>query len=135
MTRLITHVTQLAKFQQIVSELQAGLSWKEQQGDPLFCPGALVKIPDLNSGLTYSLWESPYPLFYSHLWQCEEQNWMYESITFVTSLGLLLLTLLANSASLRLRPTCSSYSCEPLRELKLPFGLPTKAKFLNLGPK
>jgi hypothetical protein len=61
----VFHTTQLAKFQQILSELEQD----EPRGDsyPLFCPGdmVLVKLPHSSCGLSEAPWEGPYPVLLS----------------------------------------------------------------------
>jgi hypothetical protein len=59
-TNLVSHITQLAKFQQVLSEVGR----EEPQGLSLaaFCPGdlILIKLPHDPQGLSNSPWEGPY---------------------------------------------------------------------------
>jgi hypothetical protein len=62
---LLSPTTQLAKFQQILSEL----GQDELRGDSSspFCPGnmVLVKLPHVSRGLSEAPWEGPYPVLLS----------------------------------------------------------------------
>jgi hypothetical protein len=46
--RLTSHITQLAKFQQILTELYQGISHAPSSSPPTFCPGDLVLIKILH---------------------------------------------------------------------------------------
>jgi hypothetical protein len=65
--QLISHVTQLAKFQQTLSELKQATPRKDIKGLPLFCPVdlVLIKSPNPTLDLNIPLWEGPYPVILS----------------------------------------------------------------------
>jgi hypothetical protein len=65
--QLISHVTQLANFQQTLSESKQTTPREDIKGPPLFCPGELVliKSPNLTQDLNNPLWEGPYPVILS----------------------------------------------------------------------
>jgi hypothetical protein len=68
-TQLISHVTQLAKFQQALSEIKQTTLREDIKEPPLFCPGDLVLIKSPNPcwDLNTPLWEGPYPVILSTL--------------------------------------------------------------------
>jgi hypothetical protein len=51
--QLISHVTQLAKFQQALLEIKQATPREDIKGPPLFCPGdlVLIKSPNLTKDL------------------------------------------------------------------------------------
>jgi hypothetical protein len=63
-TNLVSHITQLAKFQQVLSEVGK----EDPQGLSLaaFCPGELVliKLPHNSWDLSEAPWEGPYLVLY-----------------------------------------------------------------------
>jgi hypothetical protein len=65
--QLISHVTQLAKFQQTLSEIKQATPREDIKGPPLFCPGdlVLIKPPNPTWDLDTLLWEGPYPVILS----------------------------------------------------------------------
>jgi hypothetical protein len=64
---LISHITQLAKFQQALSEIKQATPKEDMKGPSLFCPGdlVLIKSPNPTWHLNTPLWEGPYPVILS----------------------------------------------------------------------
>jgi hypothetical protein len=67
--QLISHVTQLAKFQQTLSEIKQATPREDIKEPPFFCPGdlVLIKSPNPTWDLNNPLWEGPYPVILSTL--------------------------------------------------------------------
>jgi hypothetical protein len=67
--QLISHVTQLAKFQLALSEIKQATPREDIKGPPLFCLGdlVLIKSPKPIRDLNTLLWEGPYPVILSTL--------------------------------------------------------------------
>jgi hypothetical protein len=65
--QLISHVTQLAKFQQALSEIKQANPREDIKGPPLFCPGnlVLIKSPNPTRDLNTPPLEGPYPVILS----------------------------------------------------------------------
>jgi hypothetical protein len=67
--QLISHVTQLAKFQQALSEIKQATPREDIKGPPPFCPGdlGLIMSPNPTRDLNTPLREGPYPVILSTL--------------------------------------------------------------------
>jgi hypothetical protein len=67
--QLISHVIELAKFQQVLSEIRQGIPRENIQEHPLFYPRdlVLIKSPDPNQKLEKPPWEGSYPVILSTL--------------------------------------------------------------------
>jgi hypothetical protein len=65
--QLISHVSQLAKFQQTLLKIKQAIPREDIKGPPLFCPGdlVLIKSPNPTQDLKTLLWEEPYPVILS----------------------------------------------------------------------
>jgi hypothetical protein len=81
--QLISHVTQLSKFQQTLSEIKQATPREDIKGPPLFCPGdlVLVKSPNPTQDLTPLSGRGHIQLFCLLQWQCERLAWIPGSIT------------------------------------------------------
>jgi hypothetical protein len=114
---LVYHTTQLAKFQQILSEL--GRDEPREDSSPLFCPGdtVLVKLPHASCGPFESLWEGPCLVLLSTptgIKVAGLDSWIHISQAKCWTPEIDERTPKPHSASL-------TYSCEPVEDLKYLF--------------
>jgi hypothetical protein len=119
--QLISHVTQLAKFQQTLSEIKQATPREDIKGPPLFCPGdlVLIKSPNPTRDVNNPLWEEPYPVILSTLTArrvAGMDSWIHHSRVKGWNSSA---DITSPPPDTELEP--ASFSCEPLDELKLLF--------------
>jgi hypothetical protein len=81
--QLISHVTQLTKFQQTLSEIKQATLREDIKGSPLFCPGdlVLIKSPCPTRDLHTPPGEGTYPIILSTPMTVQWLTWIPGSIT------------------------------------------------------
>jgi hypothetical protein len=119
--QLISHVTQLAKFQQALLEIKQATPREDIKGPFLFYPGdlVLIKSPNPIQDLNIPLWEGPYPAILSTQMAVRVSgldSWIHHSRVKSWNSS-------ANITSPPPHPEFepASFSCEPLDGLTLLF--------------
>jgi hypothetical protein len=87
--RLTSHIIQLAKFQQILTELHQGISHAPSSSPVPFCPSdlVLVKIPYISRQPSEPPWEGPYLCFFPPQQESEWLDWNLGSISLELRAG------------------------------------------------